>query len=52
MSSKGMLLAARSNFDFETHLHDLSGRDSEIRCRQVGVEVHGGEQGLSPDRHA
>jgi len=45
-------LAAKLNFDFETHLHNLSGRDSEIRRWQVGVEVHGGEQGLPPDRHA
>jgi hypothetical protein len=39
-------------FDFETNLHDLRGWNSEIRRREIGVEVHGGEQGFSPDRHA
>ena len=39
-------------FDFEPDLHDLRDWNPEIRCREVGVEVHGGEQGFSPDRHA
>ena len=29
--------------DFETDLHDLCARDSEIRGRKIGVEVHRGE---------
>ena len=39
-------------FDFETNFYDLRGRNSEIRRREVGVEVHRGEQGFSPDCHA
>jgi len=30
--------------DFETHLYDLSGRNSEIRGREIGAEVNHGEQ--------
>ena len=30
--------------DFETHLYDLSGRNSEIRGREIGAEVNLGEQ--------
>jgi hypothetical protein len=37
--------------DFETDLHDLSGRDTETSRRQIGVKVHRGEQGFSPRRH-
>ncbi len=39
-------------FDFETNLDDLRGWNSEIRRREIGVEVHGSEQRFSPDRHA
>src|ERR1700730_6856580 len=38
--------------DFETDLYDLGGRNPEIRGREIGVEVHRGEQGFSPDSHA
>src|SRR3984893_18816285 len=38
--------------DFETDLYDLGGRNPEIRGREIGVEVHHGEQGFSPDSHA
>src|SRR6478672_5929011 len=38
--------------DFETDLYDLSGRNPEIRGREIGVEVHHGEQGFSPASHA
>src|SRR5690348_3465070 len=44
--------AASLNFDFEANLYDLGGRNSEIRRREVGVEMHGGEQRFSPHRHA
>jgi len=30
--------------DFETHLYDLGGRNSEIRGREIGAEVNHGEQ--------
>ena len=39
-------------FDFEPDLHDLRDWNPEIRRREIGVEVHGGEQGFSPHRHA
>src|ERR1700730_17857878 len=38
--------------DLETELYDLGGRNPEIRSREIGVEVHHGEQGFSPDSHA
>jgi len=38
--------------DFQTHLYDLGGRNSEIRGREICVEVHHGEQGFSTDSHA
>src|ERR1700704_2552072 len=38
--------------DFETDLYDLGGRNPEIRGREIGVEVHHGEEGFSPDSHA
>src|ERR1700730_7790439 len=36
----------------ETDLYDLGGRNSEIRGREIGVQMHHGEQGFSPDSHA
>ena len=38
--------------DFEADLYDLGGRNPEIRGREIGVEVHHGEQGFSPGSHA
>src|SRR6267142_2442730 len=38
--------------DFDTDLYDLGGRNPEIRGREIGVEVHHGEQGFSPNSHA
>jgi hypothetical protein len=35
--------ALSSDLDFETDFHNLSGRDTKIGSRQVGVEVHGRE---------
>ena len=43
---------ATLNLDFQTDLHDLGGRNPEICGRKIGIEVHRGEQGLSPGRHA
>ncbi len=33
-------------------LYDLGGRNPEIRGREIGAEMHHGEQGFSPDSHA
>ena len=39
-------------FDFETDLDNLGGRNAEICRWKISVEVHCGEQGFSPSRHA
>src|ERR1700747_2078430 len=38
--------------DFNTDLYDLGGRNPEISGREIGVEVHHGEQRFSPESHA
>src|SRR5205085_11081514 len=40
---------ARSDLDFEAHLDDLSVGHAEIGHRQIGVEVHRGEETFSPN---
>jgi hypothetical protein len=45
-------LSGHLYLDFETDLHDLGSRNPKIRGRKIGVEVHRGEQGFSPARHA
>src|SRR3954468_12419227 len=40
------------DFDLQPDLHDLRGRDPEIGRREIGIEVHRGEQCLSPCGHA
>jgi hypothetical protein len=38
--------------DFNADLHDLGGWNAKIRGWKIGIEVHRGEQGFAPDRHA
>jgi hypothetical protein len=46
------LHSARPYISTETDLHDLRGQDPKMRGREIGVEMHRGEQGFSPDRHS
>jgi len=41
----------RSDLDFETDLDDLDFRDAEIGGREIGIEVHRGEEPLPPHDH-
>jgi hypothetical protein len=51
-TTRGSRSALALYLNLETDLDNLGGRNAKIRGRQIGVEVHRGEQGFSPGRQA